>query len=211
MVFGSPGESQRQSRSLARLHSTIAGQGPDGASYSASEPALLQWVWATLVDTALVAFESSRATLSRADRERYYEEQKLIAHACGVPASNCPPTLLDFDNYVRHSITEDLQVTREAKAIARAVLRPPLREPFATLAVGPFYLLNVGLLPERLREGYELPWSPAHEELLRSWLLVARFANTVVPKRVRRVALSLLQPLVTLAVPEQVFGASRTH
>ncbi len=203
MVFGPPGQSERQARSLARLHATISGRALDGTSYSASEPDLLAWVWATLVDTALVAFESSRGRLNEADRERYYDEQKLIAFACGVPATSCPATMSDFDDFLRQSIAEDLQVTPGAKAIASAVLRPPFREPFGMLATPPFYLLTVGLLPESLRQRYELTWSPAHRELLGLWLLGSRCTSAVVPDPFRDLALTLLRPVTKLALAKR--------
>jgi len=204
MVFGSPSVSARQARSLTRLHSTITGRSSEGATYSATQPDLLAWVWATLVDTALVAFESARGRLSQAERERYYEEQKLVARACGVPPSSCPSTICDFEVYLSRSIAEDLQVTAEAKAIASAVLRPPIREPFGIVATGPFHLLTIGLLPESLRDPYELSWSPAHEELLQVWLLGSRWANAVLPDHVRNMALSLLRPAMALAIDQRI-------
>src|SRR5208283_2126802 len=146
MIFGSPSESQRHARSLVHLHSTIAGSTADGTEYRASEPALLAWVWATLVDTALVAFEQSRGPLGEVELIRYYDEQKLIARACGVPDSNCPPTIGDFEDYLWRTVSDDLRVSGDAKVIAEAVLRPPLREPFGALATGPLLLLTVGLL-----------------------------------------------------------------
>jgi len=195
IVFGSPAESARQTRSLARTHAKIRGLAPDGSPYSASDPELLTWVWATLVDTSLVAFEASRGRLEEADRALYYHEQKLVARACGVPASSCPPTMCEFDAYLRRSIAEDLRLTSQGRAIADAVLRPPLREPFGMLTSGPFQLLTVGLMPEPLRDAYELSWSPAHEDLFQMWMLGARSTNAVVPRQVREMAMWLLWSL----------------
>ncbi len=200
LIFGSPPESQRRARSLMKLHGSISGRTAEGTEYRASEPALLAWVWATLVDTALVAFEQSRGPLGDAERNRYYDEQKLIAGACGVPGSSCPSTICDFEDYLERTVSEDLRVSRDAKEIAGAVLRPPLREPFGAFATGPLHLLTVGLLPASIRDGYGFSWSPAHEDLLQMWLLGTRRTNAVVPSRVRKAAVSLLRPVMSLAI-----------
>jgi uncharacterized protein (DUF2236 family) len=196
MVFGSPAQSRRESRHLAQLHSNVSGRTPAGKPYKASDPQLLTWVWATLVDTSLAAFERSRGRLEDRARERFYLEQKLVARACGVPSSLCPRSIVNFEEYLEAMIAGELHVTSEAKVIAASVLEPPLRRPFGSLATGPFQLLTVGLLPDPLRHGYGFEWSGAHEELLGLWLLGTRFVNSFVPPFLRQAAFSAVLPLL---------------
>src|SRR5690242_4971902 len=53
------------------LHTRVRGTTPDGNHYSALDPHLLLWVYATLIDSSLLAYETFVAPLSRSDRDAY--------------------------------------------------------------------------------------------------------------------------------------------
>ena len=64
MVFGSLEQALAAVATSARRHSSIRGKLPEavgrfaeGSPYEANEIAALRWVYATLVDSALVAYE----------------------------------------------------------------------------------------------------------------------------------------------------------
>ena len=54
------------------------GRYPSGTPYDATDPELLMWVHATLVDTSLRVYTRYAGSLTIADKQRYYEEQKLL-------------------------------------------------------------------------------------------------------------------------------------
>src|SRR5664280_20805 len=103
MVFGSLEQALGASRRLQRRHSSIRGKLPEavgrfaeGSPYEANEIAALRWVHATLVDSALVAYELVLPPLTEAERERYYEESKTMAALFGIPRNCLPSRWLEF-------------------------------------------------------------------------------------------------------------------
>src|SRR5690349_9256983 len=54
------------------LHLRVRGHTPDGAPYSALDPHLLLWVYATLIDSSLLAYDTFVGPLTPAERDAYY-------------------------------------------------------------------------------------------------------------------------------------------
>jgi uncharacterized protein (DUF2236 family) len=100
--------------------------------------------------------------VSPALAEEFYEQMKTVATVFGVPEAVHPRTLADFRAYQRGMIASgEVRVGDDARAVAEAVLRPPVPTALRP-AVRALALSNVGLLPEPLREQYGLRWSRAH-------------------------------------------------
>src|SRR5215210_9268468 len=85
LVFGSLDQALKTSRRLHGRHAAIAGSIPEalgryaeGSPYRANEVSALLWVHATLVDTALLAYELVHPPLRPEARERYYQESRLL-------------------------------------------------------------------------------------------------------------------------------------
>jgi uncharacterized protein (DUF2236 family) len=186
LAFGPPGASKRQTARLARVHQGVTGESADGGAYRASDPALLVWVWATLVDTALVVFERCYGRLSDLERQRYYREQKLIARACGIPARACPAEFADFQAYLGHMVEAELRVTPEARAIAASVLAPPLPGLLGPMAALPARLVTAALLPPAVREQYGFNWGAAERWLVGMGMVTTTVTLRVAPRSVRR-------------------------
>src|SRR5205085_7003503 len=85
IVFGSERTSAEASERLDRVHRRVKGVADDGTPYDARQADLLQWVWATLVESSLLVYTRYVRPLPIRDVQRYYEEQKRFATACGVP------------------------------------------------------------------------------------------------------------------------------
>jgi uncharacterized protein (DUF2236 family) len=192
LSFASPEVSARQQRVLQALHRRVNGLTDDGTAYRALEPALLLWVWATLVDTALVVYERVHGPLRRSDRERYLEESKLVAYGCGVPEGGCPETWADFVAYADRVVAEDLRVTNSARAVAATAMAPPLPGPLGAAAGAPNRLATIGLLPPSLREQFGYRWSDADQRRLNLWFGAVRGASRVTPAALRRLPTELV-------------------
>lgn len=185
VVFGSAAQAREAAAALAAVHERVRGPG-----YRATDPELLLWVHATLVDTALRVHRRFLGGLSEDDAARYYSEAVVLGEVLGVPRTVQPPDLAQFRGYVR-SMVGSLTVTDEARALARALLHPRLAWPVAPVTQ-PLAMLGrqitAGLLPPPLRRAYRLSWDPGREVALSAAALATRAVLPRVPPLLRRVA-----------------------
>ncbi len=193
MVFGTADQAIASARRLYRRHAAIAGTLGEsaggfaaGSPYRATDLAALRWVFATLADSAIVAFELVNPPLSAEERERYYDEFRLFAGFFGIPQTALPPSWPAFADYVAQTVDSDtLAVTSAARAIAAELLAGAgtwLRSPFWYRA------LTASLLPERLRRGFALQYGPAERRAAKRALAALRLAYPRIPVLLRYVA-----------------------
>jgi uncharacterized protein (DUF2236 family) len=162
IVFGDRETALRAARTVNQVHGRVQGQG-----YRALDPELLLWVHATLFDTALVTYEAFVRLLNPREREDFYQEFKLLGELLGIPGERFPDTIRDFNDYLDAMMTTGpVHVDQRAKALARLVLRPPLRL-LPGPAMIPFEVVTAGLLPETLRTQYDLAWGPGQRRAYR--------------------------------------------
>src|SRR5690242_18070738 len=83
IVFADAAAALAAARAIDGVHARVHGTLPEpvgpfaaGTPYDARDPALLLWVFATLVDTALLVYERFVGRLSASDRATYYDEGK---------------------------------------------------------------------------------------------------------------------------------------
>lgn len=151
IAFGTRADALEAARAVNRAHRGVRGPG-----YSATDPDLLLWVHATLVDSALVSYQAFVGPLEVAERAAYYEESKLVGSLLGIPASSFPEGLAGFERYLAWMISDGpAQPGPKARELASLVLRPR----FPTRA------LTAGLLPEVVRSRYGLGWGPVERAL----------------------------------------------
>lgn len=192
MAFGTRSQAHAVARSVNRLHTGVVGQlGHEvgvfsaDAAYRARDPELLLWVYATLVDTALVLYPQLVAPLNRAEQRRYYEESKRTTALLGLPREMLPRTLDDFEAYVDGMLQGPrLCVTPEARALGHQLLHLPAPAPVRLLyPMGE--MLTAGFMPRRLREEYGFAWSARREGVFRFAVAVVRAALPIVPPLLR--------------------------
>ncbi len=124
-------------RSVERAHDRVRGRlaraaGPfaAGASYSGRDPELMRWVWATLVDTALVVYQRFVAPLDDAGLAAYYADQCVMARVLGIPAALVPPTWSEFHDYFEGVVASDVLTvtgswTNCSMNVRHSMARPP--------------------------------------------------------------------------------------
>jgi len=163
IVFGDRETALSAARAVNRAHADVR-----GSDYEALDPDLLLWVHATLVDSALVTYETFVKRLPAGERESFYQESKVIGRLLGIPADRFPPTLPDFASYVERMMSEGpVRVGTRARELATQVLRPRLRL-LPRPAMMPLEIVTAGLLPETLRTQYGLAWGPRRQLLFRA-------------------------------------------
>lgn len=178
MVFGSLDQALGASRHLYALHSHIEGEMPEsvaayprGSHYQANEIAALRWVYATLIESAVMAYEWALPPLSDAEREAYYAESKTLASLFGLPVTELPLNWTEFKIYCRGmEESQTLGVSGATREMAQKLLagagswiKPPRW----------YRTLTALWLPERLRGEFGLAVSREEErslERIRNWL-----------------------------------------
>ena len=196
IVYGTADAARDEIRRLNELHRGIRGSvlEPDaqrrhGSRYSALDPRLALWVHATLVDSTIAAYDAWLEPLDHIQRARYYEETLPVGRAFGIPASLLPPNLDAFDAYLDEMLAPagPIEVGDLARELATGILHPPLG-PAVAAAGWPFTRLApaldaiptrayawlfwpaIGLLPTRVREGYDFPWG-LRQRAVSTWLV----------------------------------------
>jgi uncharacterized protein (DUF2236 family) len=91
IIYGTREQALASARQVNTVHRSVVGQG-----YDATDPDLLLWVYATLIDTALLMHDRFVRVLSEAERETYYGEMGILAEALGVPRWRLPPDSAAF-------------------------------------------------------------------------------------------------------------------
>ncbi len=172
MLFGTRAQAVESARQLYRLHTGIRGElphaigsYPQGDHYEANEVSALRWVYATLLESAIMAYEFVLPALAPHEREQYYAESKDMAALFGIPAGALPADWAGFTRYVAEVFDSPLlEVGPEGRALGHSVLSGAgtwLRPPLWYRALTAFWMTP------RLRTAFALPFGPAEEEALR--------------------------------------------
>ena len=125
IAFGDAEVARRAADRVRGTHGRVHGVSAEGMPYDARDPALLTWVWATLVDTALLVYQRAVRPLAPGELARYHAEQVRFAEAFGVPPGYAPADPAAFRAYWERMVAEELRVTAAARAVARSTLSPP--------------------------------------------------------------------------------------
>jgi uncharacterized protein (DUF2236 family) len=186
ITYGTKEEAERAGEAVEAVHRRVRGKTsralgpfPAGTAYSASDPQLMLWVHATLVECSLGVYHSFVAPLSPDEQESYYRDMALVARLFGTPADVIPATLADFRAYLDAQLaSREICVTEPAREVADVILRAR-RLPAPLRLIGPAHRLSTAaLLPPRLRQEYALGWSPSHAVALRAAARGIRLAAT---------------------------------
>ncbi len=166
MIFGTLEQALAASRSLYQLHTRIQGKIPEsiaafsrGSHYQANELDALRWVYATLAESAVIAYESVLPPLSLAEKEAYYRESKTLAMLFGIPPNALPADWSAFEAYNRAMWASD---TLGVNALSREMAHRVLRGRGSWVPVPQWYrALTASWMPERFRESFDLPYGNA--------------------------------------------------
>lgn len=144
---------------VRRIHVHVRGVDAEtGLPYSAEDPALLLWVHAGMVDSAVEVVRRYGRPLDDAGADRYVAEMVRFAEIVGVPRELVPATVASLRAYLES--VELRQATPAAKEAIGIVLDPPglegeMRELWHDLGQ-----VAVGTLPAWAREMYGYPVPP---------------------------------------------------
>jgi uncharacterized protein (DUF2236 family) len=183
IVFDESSEARASLEQVKSVHRRIHGiisppeSLPFGTQYDALDVELLLWVHATLIDSAMVAYEFFVRPFEPDEKSRYYDDSKKLAYLFEIPEMLVPSSLTDFNNYMERILAGDeIAVGTIAHSLAEEILYPSpwVLKPGAPL----FRLITGGLLPERLRKAYGLDWNERRE---RKFWLIAKWIRRLLP------------------------------
>ncbi len=184
ITFGDHDQAAQALGAVNEVHARVHGEGPDGPPYDAFDPGLLLWVHATLVDSALVAYERFVGTIPPDAKERYYIEMKLQATALGVPAGLLPGTYAAFGAYLADA-TSALEIGDDGRALCDDVLWPPIPAVLAPVSAL-IRVVTIAMLPARLAVGFGLRQVPADRLVLAATGAALRGVLPMLPGSLRR-------------------------
>jgi uncharacterized protein (DUF2236 family) len=178
MIFGSREQALAAARHLYTVHTHIRGEISEevgawerGTPYEANEIAALQWVYATLVESAVLAYECVMPPLTAEELASYFDESKALATLFGLPSASLPRNWAQFGNYCREMEASNwLGVSSIARAMGRNLLRG------ADSWIKPpewYRALTTAWLPKRFRNEFGLFFGPKEQEAAESatiWL-----------------------------------------
>lgn len=173
LTFGRDAEAEAALAGILRIHDRVRGTLPVetgafrvGTSYSAHDPSLVLWVHATLLDSYGRVLGLLWRPLSPTELDAYCEQAAPLAAALGARAAELPRRWAALQEYMAGEVAAGrVRVGAQARALADAVLRPPL-----AWALGPLPALvrrlTVGTLPMAVRDQYGFAWSAADQARL---------------------------------------------
>ncbi len=120
----------------------------------------LLWVYATLVESALLAYDSVLPPLSNCDRETYYVESKTLAALFGIPETALPADWPGFEAYNRAMWRSG---TLGVNALSREMARDLLHGRGSWLGSHWYRALTAAWMPEVLRDEFALAYGKREE------------------------------------------------
>lgn len=190
MIFGAREAAEIMIERINSVHRGVsgtldedAGAWKAGTPYRATDPELLMWVHATLVETAVDFYQRFVAPLSRDELDGYYRETTWTGSKLGISASILPPTYEEFEGYWREMLASDrIAVGATARRLAGLILYPG-RVP--NRLVDPLNIVTIGTLPPSIRNAYGLRWNPLRQAALQAATLSLRTLRPLIPAPLR--------------------------
>jgi uncharacterized protein (DUF2236 family) len=130
MIFGTAPQAFRTARSLYQMHTRITGNLPDDVAgytgnsrYEALQVPALLWVYATLIDSAVTAYQCVLPPLGPDELAAYYAESKILAGLFGIPPNALPADWSSFQTYVAQMcVSQALGVSDRSRYMAQSVM-----------------------------------------------------------------------------------------
>jgi uncharacterized protein (DUF2236 family) len=168
MIFGTKDQAVRAARSLHRIHTQITGSLPAAVGgyakdsrYEALQIPALLWVYATLIESAAIAYECVMPPLTAEELATYYAESKILAGLFGLPAEALPADWPAFQIYVADIFaSQALGVSDRSHTMGRHIMSGGnswIRIPHS------YRTLTTEWLPPRFRDEFSLDFGPAEQ------------------------------------------------
>lgn len=194
VFLGTRAEADKALAAVHRLHERVKGTLPEaagvhaaGTSYSAFDPELMLWTLAVIADSGRAMYETMVRPLSEGEREALWQDYVRFGELFGLPRSEVPASYREFRDWWEGKLSSpDLQATEHGLEMAPLVA---FKQPVPLPARGNLATQNLivkGTLPPRVREIFEIRWTPFHERAFGTITASHRRAHRAFPRQVRR-------------------------
>jgi uncharacterized protein (DUF2236 family) len=163
-TFGTASDAEQAVAAVRAIHDRVSGAMPDGTTYDANDPHLLEWVHIAEIQSFLLAHRRYGAhPLDQAGYDEYVAQAAEVARRLG--ATDPPTTEAQL-----HAAVEGFRPELRAIGHARDAVEYLIRKPELPLVARPPYRVlvaaAVGLMPDWTREPLGLPVLPiAHDRI----------------------------------------------
>jgi uncharacterized protein (DUF2236 family) len=181
-IFGDTATAEAVAARLRALHRQLKADDPvTGEIRRADDPELLLWVYATSVDSFIVAYRRFAGGLSDDDANRYVAEMVRFAELLGLPAADVPNALGALRNYLE-GVTGLIATPAARDGMRMILFSPPIPMPLWP-AWSIVSAAVISILPEWARAMYALPWFPVADPPIRATTFgVTRLLNLFAPR-----------------------------
>jgi uncharacterized protein (DUF2236 family) len=177
-TYGTTEDAEALIAHVRSIHDRVQGRLPDGAAYSANDPALLTWVHVAEVSSFLAAYLRYRdPRLSAADQDRYFAETATVAERLG--ATEIPRSRAEVRRYLQ-AVRPQLAYDARTREVTRALLSPSMSSPATAAFARLVFEAAPELLPDwaQRMHGLSLPITrrPAVRLGVKSMAMMLRWA-----------------------------------
>ena len=192
LTFGNEEQVRQAADGINAIHRRVhgrlgraVGRYPAGTPYDATDPELLKWVHATLIDSQLRTYALFVGPLTADEKDRYCAEAARVGPRLGIPADALPGTTARLDRYMKEMEQEErLAVGEQASRLAHALLAPP-GGTWVAPALWLGRLTTLGLLPAPIRDQYGFAWGARDARRLRLTTAAVRATRRMLPPALR--------------------------
>ncbi|WP_211220602.1 oxygenase MpaB family protein [Gordonia shandongensis] len=179
VTLGSEDDRKHIVRTTNKAHVPIR-----SATYNAFDPELQLWVAGTLYRNGATLYRRFFGELTDAQADALYRDSAVFGTALQVKPDMWPATRAEFDAYWDRKLDElscDDQVRRFVHALLRGGDAPWYIKPGMPLN----RLVTTGLLPERVRTDFELPWGPGRQRAFDLLMTIMPPVYRLIPRPIR--------------------------
>jgi uncharacterized protein (DUF2236 family) len=188
ITFGTVDEATQAADHINEVHRSVRGVDEvTGLPYDAFDPALLLWVHACLVDSALLFERLTVGQLDDDGRQRFHAEQMVVAEMLGLSRDRIPSSVPELSAYIETMVASGtLRVTEAARDFV-TLFRDPPREATWRPLLRLVAWWAFATLPGPLREQYDVRSGPVQAVGARASLEALRLLRPALPLRFRRI------------------------
>jgi uncharacterized protein (DUF2236 family) len=187
VVFGDAAMAQKAGRRVRAIHARMGGLDPDsGQPFRVDEAELLRWIYVTATESFCGTAQRAGMGLTRAEVDRYYDEQREVAVLVGLDRDDVPANAAGVEDYYQ-SMLGQLRVDDDVRATARFLTLPTFPWGLGWTPVRPLWIgvsaFAFSLLPPWARRLYGLPGLPTTDVAATLGSRALRSALRMIPTR----------------------------